>query len=452
MISLPTAVEQLVNTAELQHLVSDILIRAKKTGASSCEVDVGVSESLSVTVRKQTVETVTFHKDKSLSLTYYIGQKKSTVSTTDFSSASIDALLTQAHHLATIIESDPCHGLADPSLLATHIPDCELYHPWGIGAEEAVALAMRAEQAAFDYDARIINSDGATAYSTQGYHVYGNSHGFLAGYPSARHGLSCVMLGQDGGSMERDYEYTTARVPAQLETPEAVGKRTAEKVLARLNPKSLKTCQAPVMFHATLAGGLIGSYFSAISGSALFRKASFLCNSLHTQVFPNDFTIKEDPHILRGLGSMPFDNEGVAKRAMSLVENGTVQSYLLGSYSARKLNMQSTGHAGGVSNIQLRYPQQGSFEALLAQMDKGLLVTELMGQGTNMVTGDYSRGASGFWVEKGKVQYPVNEVTIASNLKNMLKGIVMLGTDIDKRSSLETGSILLTPMTIAGAG
>lgn len=452
MISLPTALEQLVNTAELKQLVSDILSRAKKMGASSCEVDVGVSESLSATVRKQAVETVTFHKDKSLSLTYYIGQKKSTVSTTDFASTSIDALLIQAHHLATIIESDPCHGLADASLLATHIPDCDLYHPWGIGAEEAVALAMRAEQAAFDYDRRIINSDGATAYSTQGYHVYGNSHGFLAGYPSARHGLSCVMLGQDGGSMERDHEYTTARLPKQLETPESIGKRTAEKVLARLNPQSLKTCQAPVLFHTTLAGGLIGAYFSAISGSALFRKASFLCNSLHTQVFPSAFAIKENPHIPRGLGSMPFDNEGVAKRSVSLVEDGIVQSYLLGSYSARKLNMQSTGHAGGVSNIHLDYPKRDSFKGLLAQMDTGFLVTELMGQGTNLVTGDYSRGANGFWIEKGKIQYPVHEVTIASNLRNMLQGIVMLGTDIDKRSSLETGSVLLTPMTIAGAG
>lgn len=452
MITLPTSITQLTAPAELQQLVTDILKRAKKLGATSCEVDIGVSESLSVTVRKQTVETVTFHKDKSLSLTYYIGQQKSTVSTTDFSSASIDALLTQAHHLATIIESDPCHGLADPSLLATDIPDCDLYHPWAVTAEEAIALAMRAEQAAFDYDKRIINSDGATVYSTQGYHVYGNSNGFLAGYPTARHGLSCVMLAQDGDAMERDYEYSTVRIPAQMEAPEKVGKRAAEKVIARLNPKSLKTCQVPVIFHATLAGGLIGTYFSAISGSALFRKASFLCNSLNTQVFPDKFTITESPHIPRGLGSMPFDNEGAAKRASSLVEGGVVKSYLLGSYSARKLNMQSTGHAGGVSNIQLKYPSTGAFEVLLSQMGTGLLVTELMGQGTNMVTGDYSRGASGFWVEKGEIQYPVNGVTIASNLKEMLKGIVMLGTDIDKRSSLETGSMLLAPMTVAGAG
>jgi PmbA protein len=395
------------------------------------------------------VETVERTQDNALGVTVYFGQRKGTASTSDFSHEAIEETVKAACNFARYTSEDSCSGLADAELMATDIPDLDLYHPWNIEVDDAIALALRCEDAARAEDPRITNSEGADVNSHSGLHVYGNSHGFVGGYPTSRHSLSCSVLGQQGDSMERDYWYTSARCSDDLEAAEAVGKRAAERALARLGGRSLSTRQSPIIFHANIASSLLGSFLGAIRGSALYRQASFLLDHLGKPIFPEFVHIHEEPLLKCAAASAPFDNEGVATYAKDLITDGVLSSYLLGSYSARKLGMQTTANAGGIHNLRI---DSGDLDhaALLKEMGSGLLVTELMGQGSNPVTGDYSRGASGFWVENGEIQYPVHEITIAGNLKQMYQDLLAIGSDIDRRGSIQTGSWLIREMTIAG--
>jgi PmbA protein len=395
------------------------------------------------------VETIEHDCSQNLGVTVYFGQCKGSASSTDLSPESIKETVRAACSIARYTSPDEYAGLPDKDLLATEFPDLDLYHPWNISADEAIALAIECENAARFYDADISNSEGATVNSHQGISVMGNSLDFLQGRLSTRHSLSCSVLGQRGDSMQRDYWYTVARNAQCLESAVDVGKKAAERTLRRLNAKSLSTRQCPVLFCAEMAGGLLGSLCGAISGGNLYRKSTFLLDALGTQIFPEFIHIYEQPHLLGALGSSIYDGEGVATQARDLVRDGVLQGYILSTYSARKLGLRSTGNAGGVHNLTIT-PSDSDFEALLRQMNTGLLVTELMGQGVNMVTGDYSRGAAGFWVENGVIQYPVEEITIAGNLKTIFKNIVAIGNDVDYRGNTRTGSILVEQMSIAG--
>lgn len=435
--------------SELEQMVGKLLDSAKVQGATAAEAAVSRDSGFGVSVRMGEVETVERTRDNALGVTVYFGQRKGTASTSDFSHEAIEETVKAACNFARYTSEDSCSGLADAELMATDIPDLDLYHPWGIEVDDAIALALRCEDAARAEDPRITNSEGADVNSHSGLHVYGNSHGFVGGYPTSRHSLSCSVLGQQGDSMERDYWYTSARCSDDLEAAEAVGKRAAERALARLGGRSLSTRQSPIIFHANIASSLLGSFLGAIRGSALYRQASFLLDHLGKPIFPEFVHIHEEPLLKCAAASAPFDNEGVATYAKDLITDGVLSSYLLGSYSARKLGMQTTANAGGIHNLRI---DSGDLDhaALLKEMGSGLLVTELMGQGSNPVTGDYSRGASGFWVENGEIQYPVHEITIAGNLKQMYQDLLAIGSDIDRRGSIQTGSWLIREMTIAG--
>ncbi|MDP3840830.1 MAG: metalloprotease PmbA, partial [Methylococcales bacterium] len=425
-----------------------ILDEAKQQGASAAEAGLSLQDGLSVTARLGEVETIEHDCSQTLGVTVYFGQCKGSASSTDLSPASIKETVSAACSIARYTSPDQYAGLPDKDLLATEFPDLDLYHPWNISADEAIALAIECENAARFYDADISNSEGATVNSHQGISVMGNSMDFLQGRLSTRHSLSCSVLGQRGDSMQRDYWYTVARNAQCLEAAVDVGKKAAERTLRRLNAQSLSTRQCPVLFCAEMAGGLLGSLCGAISGGNLYRKSTFLLDALGTQIFPEFIHIYEQPHLLGALGSSIYDGEGVATQARDLVRDGVLQGYILSTYSARKLGLRSTGNAGGVHNLTIT-PSDSDFDALLRQMNTGLLVTELMGQGVNMVTGDYSRGAAGFWVENGVIQYPVEEITIAGNLKTMFKNIVAIGNDVDYRGNTRTGSILVEQMSIA---
>jgi PmbA protein len=435
--------------SELEQMVGKLLDSAKVQGATAAEAAVSRDSGFGVSVRMGEVETVERTRDNALGVTVYFGQRKGTASTSDFSHEAIEETVKAACNFARYTSEDSCSGLADAELMATDIPDLDLYHPWNIEVDDAIALALRCEDAARAEDPRITNSEGADVNSHSGLHVYGNSHGFVGGYPTSRHSLSCSVLGQQGDSMERDYWYTSARCSDDLEAAEAVGKRAAERALARLGGRSLSTRQSPIIFHANIASSLLGSFLGAIRGSALYRQASFLLDHLGKPIFPEFVHIHEEPLLKCAAASAPFDNEGVATYAKDLITDGVLSSYLLGSYSARKLGMQTTANAGGIHNLRI---DSGDLDhaALLKEMGSGLLVTELMGQGSNPVTGDYSRGASGFWVENGEIQYPVHEITIAGNLKQMYQDLLAIGSDIDRRGSIQTGSWLIREMTIAG--
>jgi PmbA protein len=425
------------------------LDEAKQQGASAAEAGLSLQDGLSVTARLGEVETIEHDCSQNLGVTVYFGQCKGSASSTDLSPESIKETVRAACSIARYTSPDEYAGLPDKDLLATEFPDLDLYHPWNISADEAIALAIECENAARFYDADISNSEGATVNSHQGISVMGNSLDFLQGRHSTRHSLSCSVLGQRGDSMQRDYWYTVARNAQCLESAVDVGKKAAERTLRRLNAQSLTTRQCPVLFCAEMAGGLLGSLCGAISGGNLYRKSTFLLDALGTQIFPDFIHIYEQPHLLGALGSSIYDGEGVATQARDLVRDGVLQGYILSTYSARKLGLRSTGNAGGVHNLTIT-PSDSDFETLLRQMNTGLLVTELMGQGVNMVTGDYSRGAAGFWVENGVIQYPVEEITIAGNLKTMFKNIVAIGNDVDYRGNTRTGSILVEQMSIAG--
>lgn len=448
--ALPSSVKEFVDEATYHNIVDEVIIMAKKLGASSAEVGLQASIGLNVTVRLKEVETLEFNRDKSLGITVYLGNHKGSASTTDISMESLRSTVQAAINLAKFTEPDPFAGLAQAAEMAKTPKSLDLYHPWDLTVEEAIAISKSCEQSALAFDKKITNTEGASLSSTQGYYVYGNTNGFLGYYPTSRHSLSCTVIAQDHHGMERDYQYTLSRQHRLLEPAEKIGQEAAERSLLRLNAKKLSTRKVPVLFHASIASGIISHFTSAISGGRLFRKSTFLLDSLGKKIFPNQFHIYERPHILSGIASAPFDSDGVATTDKDFVHNGVIQNYVLSAYSARKLNMPNTGNAGGVHNLFVK-SDDIDYKALLKKMDKGLLVMEVMGPGINLVTGDYSRGAQGFWVENGEIQYPVHEITIAGNLKNMFQHIVAVGNDIDKRGGIQTGSLLVEEMMLAGA-
>jgi len=433
----------------LQDKVAMVLEQARKQGASGAEAGAGLDEGLAATARMGEVETVEYHCDQSLGVTVYFGGRKGSASTSDLSDASLRETVEAACAIARHASEDPCAGLPDPDSLAREIPDLDLNHPWALGADRAIELAIECEQAALTHHREIVNSEGATVNTHHGIRVLGNTLGFLHGYPASRHSLSCAVVGKRGGQMQRDYWYTVARDPLELEAPQAVGLKAAQRTIARLGARSLSTRQVPVIYAAEIASSLIGHFLAGVRGGNLYRKTSFLVDSLGKSIFPDFVHIHEQPHIPKGIGSAPYDNEGVATRAHDLVHGGKVASYILDSYSARKLEMETTGNAGGVHNVVID-PGASDRARLLKEMGTGLLVTELMGHGINLVTGDYSRGAAGFWIENGEIQYPVEEITIAGNLKDMFAGLLAVGSDVDRRGNIRTGSLWLDNMTVAG--
>lgn len=435
--------------AALDGLAAQVLDLARAAGASAAEAEISEGSGLTVAVRHGEVETIEHNRDKGIGVTVYLGQRRGHASSSDFSADALARTVDKAVSIARYTAEDDCAGLAEAELLAREQPDLDLFHPWDIDVAGAGELARACEAAAFAADARIVNSEGASLSSQVSQFVYANSLGFLGGYPSSRHTLSCAVIAEDNDAMQRDYWYTTARAPADLADGAAVGRRAGERAARRLNGRKLATRQCPVLFEAPVATGLIASFVSAVSGGHLYRRSSFLLDSLGTQVFPSFFQLHERPFLARGLASAPFDSEGVATRDRDVVRDGVVNGYFLGSYSARKLGMHSTGNAGG--NHNLIVPSTGEdFAALLRKLDTGLLVTELLGHGLNMVTGDYSRGAAGFWVENGVIAYPVEEITVAGNLRDMFRGIVAIGSDVETRGSRRVGSILIERMTVAG--
>lgn len=434
---------------QLRDAVSLAIEIAQKAGATA-EVGVTKSGGLSVSTRLQEIENVEFNNDGALGISVYVGQQKGNASTSDLTPEAIKNTVEAALAIAKYTSPDDCAGLADRELMAFDAPDLDLYHAAEIDVDKAVQLALDTEKAALEHDERIVNSEGASFNAHTGVRVYGNSHGMLQSYLSSRYSLSCSVIAEHQDQLERDYEYTVARDINQLAQPNWVGENAAQKAIARLQPQKLATQEAPVIFLNDVATGLISHLAAAISGGSLYRKASFLLDHLGKQVLPDWFEIVERPHLLRQLASTPFDSEGVRTQDMEIIRNGILQTYLLTSYSGRKLGMQSTGHAGGIHNWLIKPNSSGKLTALLRQMNRGLLVTEVMGQGVNLVTGDYSRGAAGFWVENGEIQYPVAEITIAGQLPDMLRNIVAVADDIEHRSNIQTGSILLEKMKISG--
>jgi PmbA protein len=435
---------------ELKAVVAGALAQARQSGASQAEADASLARGLSVTVRLGEVETLEFHRDRGLSVTVYFGQAKGSASTADLRAHAVRETVLKACAIARYTSEDPCAGLADETELAREIPDLDLHHPWEIAPEQAIELARECESAGLKQDPRLKNSEGATVSTSSAGRVHGNSLGFIEGLTSSNHSLSCALVAQESGDMQRDYWYSVARNSASLEAPATIGRRAAERTLRRLGARKLTTRRAPVLFAPELARGLFGHFVGAIRGPSQYRRASFLLEAAGEQVFPSHLNIVERPHLLQGLASSPYDSEGVRTRDRDLVKSGVLQGYVLGSYSARKLGLKTTGNAGGIHNLLVQSGESGSFEQLLRRMGTGLFVTELMGQGVNGVTGDYSRGASGFWVENGALSYPVHEITIAGNLKEMLRAIVAVGDDVDAQGAIRTGSVLLESMTIAG--
>ncbi len=434
---------------QLESLVAATLDEAGSQGATACEAAVSFGSALSVTVRLGEVETLEYHRNRGLGVTVYFEQRKGSASTSDWRPEAIRETVYAACAIARHTAADPYAGLADPDRLARQVPDLDLYYPWDLRAEQAIDIARVCEAAALQHDPRIRNSEGGSVSTHSVQVFYGNSNGFSNGYPTSRHSFSCSVIAQDDEGMQRDYWYSIARDPADLEAAEEIGHEAAVRALRRLHSRRLSTRQVPVLFAPELARGVIGHFIGAIRGGSLYRKASFLVDHLGKQVFPDYLSIREEPHLPKALGSAPFDSEGVATAPRDLVRNGVLQGYVLDSYSARRLGMQTTGNAGGVHNLIVGTGTLG-FDALLKQMDTGLLVTHLMGHGINLVTGDYSRGASGFWVEGGEIQYPVEEITIASNLAQMFLGISAIGNDVDPRGNIRCGSLLVDKMTVAG--
>jgi len=436
---------------ELKNIVSEALACAGRLGASQAEADVSLQKGLTTTVRLGEVETVEYQRDRGMGVTVYFGKRKGSASTADLSPRAVAETVEKACDIARYTAEDECAGLADAVELARDIPDLDLDHPWELPPEQAVELARGCEAAGRVVDTRITNSEGATVASHRGVRVYGNSHGFLAGYPSTSHSVSCVLLAQAGEDMQRDYWYSTARAARDLESAELIGRKAGERAVARLGARKIATQKSRVLYAPEVARGLIGHFLGAVRGSSQYRKSSFLLGAAGQQVFPDFIALRERPHIRKGLGSSPFDSEGVATRDRELVSGGVLQGYVLGSYSARKLGLKTTGNAGGTHNLLVESKNGGQdVDRLMRELGTGLLVTELMGQGVNGVTGDYSRGASGYWVENGVSAYPVHEITIAGNLKDMYRNVVALGNDVDVRGGVRVGSILISEMTIAG--
>jgi len=435
---------------DLGYIIERALEEARARGASQAEAAVSQDTGLSVGVRPGEVETLEQQRDRSMGVTVYFGRRKGSASTADFSMDAVRATVAKACSIARFTAEDACSGLADAALMARTPEDLDLSHPWSVSAERAIEIAKCCEAAALGFDPRINNSEGASLGTHQGLHVYGNTHGFLGGYPTTSHSLSCVVLAGAGDDMQRDYWYSSSRDWRELEQAEAIGRESARRTIARMGPRKLSTRRAPVLFVPEVARGLIGNFTAAIRGSSQYRQSSFLLDSVGQQIFPAGFSIAERPHLHKAMGSAPFDDEGVATHDRELVADGILTGYILSSYSARKLGLTTTGNAGGPHNLIVAPTLAGGAQAMLARLGTGLMVTELMGQGVNMVTGDYSRGAAGFWVEGGVVQYPVAEITIAGNLREMLRSIEAVGDDVDVRGGTRVGSILLREMTIAG--
>ncbi|OUS30573.1 metalloprotease PmbA [Thalassotalea sp. 42_200_T64] len=433
----------------VKNSVAQVLELAKKLGADDAEVSISKQQGLSVSTRLGEVDTVEFTNDGALGITVYKDGRKGSASTADLSETALQQSVQAAVNIAKYTSVDPCSGLADKELLAFTPQDLDLFHPQQLSTEQAIAIAIEAESSALSYDAKITNSDGANFASYEGFKVYGNSHGQLVGYPSTRHSLSCMMIASSGEDMQRDYSYTVSREFAQLQSAKQVGIESATAAIARLNSQKLKTQKVPVMFRADVANSLFGHFIAAISGGNLYRNSSFLLDAIGKPVFSSHLSISERPHVLRALASSSFDAEGVATHDKEIITDGLLQTYLLTSYSARKLGLTSTGNAGGIHNWQIS-ANGGDFEAMLKTLGTGLLVTEMMGQGVNVVNGDYSRGAAGFWVENGEIAYPVSEITIAGNLKDIFKSIVATGNDFDTRGSILTGSIIVEEMQVSG--
>ncbi|MCG6863168.1 MAG: metalloprotease PmbA [Chromatiaceae bacterium] len=435
--------------AHLEQIVENLLAEAARQGATAAEAAASTSAGLETTVRLGEVETVEHTRDNGLGITVYMGHRKGSASTSDLGPEAVRDAVAAACAIASHTQEDPCTGLADPQRMATRAPDLDLYHPWALQLEDAIGLAIECEDAARAADPRVVNSEGASVTSHNGIHVYGNSQGFVGGYPTSRHGLSCAVIGQEGESMQRDYWWSAARAAEDLEPAASVGRRAGERAVARLGARQISTRQAPILFSAQIAAGLVRHLVSAITGASLYRQASFLLDHLDRQIFPELVRISEEPLLPRGLASAPFDGDGVATAPKDLVAEGVLRSYLLDAYSACRLGMETTGNAGGVRNLQVAMGEMDR-DALIREMHTGLFVTELMGHGINPVTGDYSRGAAGFWVERGEIQFPVEEITIAGNLKQMFLGLAAVGDDCDFTGSTRTGSWLIDGMTIAG--
>ncbi len=439
-------------TAEIERVAEAVLAAARAGGATAAETEVSQAVGQSVTVRKGEVETIAYNRDKGIGVTVLIGQSRGHASTGDFAPEAVRATVAKALSIARYTAEDPAAGLADPDRLARVFPDLDLYHPWDLTVEAAIAMGREAEAAALAVDRRLTNTEGSTVARNESEFVYANTLGFRGGYRTSRHHIDCSVIGapeDDSGAMQRDYWFTAARAAGDLEDAARVGRIAGERTARRLGARRLATLECPVLFEAPEAADLIGIFVGAVSGGSLYRKASFLLDSLGQRVFAPRVSIREEPHLPRGRGSAPFDNEGVATTPRDVVRDGVVLGYFLGSYSARKLGMATTGNAGGSHNLVVAHGDD-DLPALLRRMGRGLLVTEQLGQGVNPVTGDFSRGAAGFWIEGGEIAYPVEEVTIAGNLKDMYRDIVAIGCDVDRRSSRHTGSILVGRMTVAG--
>jgi PmbA protein len=435
--------------ARLQSLAQQVLDEARRCGATACETDVSEGFGQSVTVRRQEVETIEYNRDKGVGVTVYLGQRRGHASTSDFSDDAVKSTVAAALSIARFTAEDDCAGLPDEALLARNVPDPKLCFPWPLPIEEAIEVARRCEQAALDVSPRITNTEGGSVSAHQSHFISANSLGFMGGYASSRHYISCSAIAGEGDDMQRDDWYSGQRDPLDLAAPEAIGDYAARRALARLGARKLKTRKVPVLLEAPLASGLIGSFVHAASGGALYRKSSFLLDALGKRIFPDFVRISERALLPKGLASSPFDDDGVATRDREVVDGGVLQGYFLSTYSARKLGMATTGNAGGSHNLLVE-PGRHDFAGLLKEMGTGLLVTEVLGHGINYINGDYSRGAAGFWVEKGEIAYPVHEITIAGNLKDMFAGIVAIGSDTLVRGSKQCGSILIDRMTVAG--
>ncbi|MBC3872143.1 metalloprotease PmbA [Undibacterium flavidum] len=439
---------------QFKQITQDMLRIARDKGATDAAVEVSEGGGLSISVRKGKVETIEQNRDKGIGITVYVGKKRGNASTSDFSMKSLEDTVEAAYNIARFTAEDDCAGLPDTEMLEMHPQDLKLFHPWLVTAEEAIDLACRTEAAAYAVDKRITNCEGASVHAQQSHFVAANSRGFVGGYPFSRHTISVAPIAGKGSKMQRDDWYSSHRNHKKIATPEAIGSYAAERALARLNARTIDTRKCPVLFEAPLAAGLLGAFVQAVSGGALYRKSTFLLDTLGKQIFPNHIQVLEDPHVLGAVGSSPFDDEGVKTLKREVVTNGVLNGYFLSTYSARKLGMQTTGNAGGSHNLNLisSLTKRGdNFAQMLKKMGTGLLVTELMGQGVNYVTGDYSRGASGFWVEDGVIQYPVEEITIAGNMREMFQNMVAIGNDTLTRGTKTTGSILIDGMTIAGS-
>lgn len=439
-----------MDNSRLETIINQALDLTRKAGASAAEATIGSGTGFAVTARLGEVETIEHQNDKGLNITVYVDARKGSASTTDFSDQAIQDTVNAAHAIARNAGEDPAAGLIDPRYLATEIPDLDLYHPWDLGPEDAVGLALECENIARNYDPAISNSEGATVHTYNGAHYYGNSSGFTGGWNWSTHSVDCSVIAGKGGQMQRDGWYTRSRDPRDLESINTVAETTARRTLMRLESRKISTRTVPVIYEAPVASGLFSSFINAISGSAQYRQSSFLLDKAGEQVFPAYLNILELPHIAKGIGSVPFDNDGMATQDRTLVAAGMLQGYVLSGYSARKLGLEPTGNAGGIHNLVVEHGDR-DLEGLLQDMGTGLLVTELIGFGVNAVTGDYSRGASGFWIEGGQIQFPVEEITVAGNLADMFQNIIAIGKDVDKRGNIQTGSVLIDSMIIAGS-